>query len=243
MSVSDRAVNRCRIQLLVLHSKTKEGDIISVKRKKKSGNHIKKVVDILVADGDGEGGVDGAAVGSVVVLGLQVGFGARVVTGMAVDAGAVLRGLRGLDAEAVLGELGVAAHVDAGHVPEDGVTALGVFELEDIILVGIGSQLDGDTTAVAVGLPLLRVRATARREGLHVSGTSRNGPRVDVVLHVVGDGDTTTISTTLLRHSSGEGRGEGSQSGEETELVEHHCEENVDVGVLVLNRRESGIQK
>ena len=176
--------------------------------------------------------------GSVVVLGLQVGIGTRSVASMAVDTGAVLAGMGGLDAEAVLGELGVAAHVDTRHVPEDSVAALGVFELEDVFLAGLSSQLDRHTTAVAVGLPLLRVRATARREGLHVSSTTGNGPRVDVVLHVVGDGDTTTAATALGRRSSGEGRSESGQSGEETELVEHHFEENEDVFFLLC--RESG---
>lgn len=170
--------------------------------------------------------------GSVVVLGLQVGFGTRLVASMAVDTGAVLAGLGGLDAEAVLGELGVASHVDARHVPEDGLAALGVFELQDIVLAGISSQLKRHTTAVVVGLPLLGVRATARREGLHVSSTTGNGPRVDVGLHVVGDCDT-TAATALGRHGSGESRSESGQGGEETELVEHHFEENVVVVLCV----------
>lgn len=229
-------------QLLILHSKTKEGDIISVRCKGAETRRKSQKSDtfffFLVADGDLEGGVDRTAVGSVVVLGLQVGIGTRSVASMAVDTGAVLAGMGGLDAEAVLGELGVAAHVDARHVPEDSVAALGVFELEDVVLVGLSSQLDRHTTAVAVGLPLLRVRATARREGLHVSSTTGNGPRVDVVLHVVGDGDTTTAATALGRRSSGEGRSESGQSGEETELVEHHFEENEDVFFLLC--RESG---
>ena len=166
---------------------------------------------------------------SVVILGLQVRLGTLLVPSAAVDTGAVLAGLGGLDREAVLGELGVAAHVDARHVPEDGVAAFGIFELQDIVLAGGGGQLDGHATAVAVGLKLFRVGAAARREGLHVSSTTRDGPRVDVLpqfvenLHAAAAA-TAGLVTSLDGHGVGEGRSESGQGGEETELGEHHFE-------------------
>lgn len=160
----------------------------------------------------------------VVVLGLQVGIGTGLVASSAVDTRAVLAGLGGLDGEAELGESGVAAQVDARHVPVDGLAAFGVFELQDIVLGGFGGQLDGHTAAVAVVLPFFRVGAAARREGLHVASTTGNGPRVDVLLQVVSDADTPTVAASLDGHGVGKGRSESGQGGEETELGEHHFE-------------------
>lgn len=187
--------------------------------------------DSLVANVHGEGSVDRAAVSSVVILGLQVSLSALGVTSLAVDRRAVAVGLGGLDGEAVLGELGVAAHVDARHVPVDGVAGLGVLELQDVILVGLGRQLDGHAAAVAVLAPRLMVGTTARRKGLHISSTTGDGPRVDSVVQVVDDLDAAAAAaaggagSVAGLDAVGEGCGEGSKEGSsETELGEHHFE-------------------
>ncbi len=176
----------------------------------------------LRPEGEDEAGVDGAAVGGMVVLGLEVGLGTRSIAGMAVDSGAVVTGLAGRNVEAVLSEGGSrTVHVDAGHVPEDGVTTLGVLKLKHISLVLAGGKLDGDTTAIGVGLPGFSVGSAARREGMHVANTIGNRPRVDVGIHVVDDGDTAAAVTSdngRLRES----RGEGSKSSSNESLGEHH---------------------
>lgn len=165
--------------------------------------------------------------GSVVVLGLEVGFGTVLVPSVAVDRRAVGTSLGGLNGEPVVGELGVGTHVNARHVPEDGVTALGVLELEHVGLVGMGGNLDGDTTAVAVALPWLRVGTAARREGLHVSGSIGDRPRVDFVFQVVDDFNTAAATSgggVAGLDGVGESCRESSESSSETELGEDHFE-------------------
>ena len=179
----------------------------------------------LRAESQGEAGVDGAAVGSVVVLGLEIGLSARSVPGVTVDGGAVTGGLAGRDIEAVLGEGGSGTvHVNARHVPEDSLSGLGVLELQDIGLVLVGGQLDRDTAAVGVGLEVLGVRAASRAEGVHVANTVRNGPRVDVGVHVVDNGDAGTAALTTDNGGLRESRGEGGQSSSNESLGEHHLE-------------------
>lgn len=178
----------------------------------------------LVANVQDERGGDGAAVGGMVVLGLQVGLGAGSVAGLAVDGGAVAAGLGRLNGEAELGELGVGAHIDAGHVPEDGVAGLGVLVLEDIGLVRLGGQLDGDATAVGVGAPLLGVGAAARREGMHVADAISDRPRVDGLAQVVDDLDAASRGGGVVAalDDMGQGSGEGSKGSSEEGLGEHH---------------------
>ena len=175
--------------------------------------------------------------GSVVVLGLEVGIGTGLVPSVAVDRRAVGTSLGGLNGEPVIGELGVGTHVNARHVPEDGVTALGVLELEHVGLVGLGGQLDGDTTAVAVGLPWLRVGTAARREGLHVSSSIGDRPRVDVVFQVVDDFNTAAATASgggvAGLDGVGESCSESSESSSETELGEDHFE-----GVFVVEKKK-----
>jgi len=169
-------------------------------------------------------------VSSVVVLRLQVSLSTLRVASLAVDRGAVGAGLGGLDGEAVLGELGVGAHVDARHVPEDGVARLGVLELQDVVLVGLGGQLDGDTAAIAVLAPRFLVRAAARRKGLHVTSAIGDRPRVDGAFEVVVDGDAAAATAASVGGGSvagldgvGEGCGEGSEGGHgKSDLGEHH---------------------
>lgn len=183
----------------------------------------------LLADVQGQAGVDGAAVGGVVIRRDEVGIRAGGVTGLADGLGA----RRGLahgreDGEAELGELGVDAHVDAGHVPEDGVGGLGVLELEHVALVLGGGQLDGDAAAVRVGAPLLRVGAAVGRQGLHGADIFRDRPGVDVMGQVVGDQDRArrgngVVAADVGVDARGEGGGQGGEGGGEAEgLGEHH---------------------
>ena len=65
-------------------------------------------------------GVVGAAVSGMIIGGNEICSGASGVASMADSGRAAAAGLAGLDSEAVLGELGVAFHVDAREVPEDG---------------------------------------------------------------------------------------------------------------------------
>lgn len=169
--------------------------------------------------GQGEAGVNGAAVGSVVVIGLLVGLLAVGVASRAGHGGAVAATRGGNDAEAVFDEVGVGAQVDGGHVPEDGVAGLGVLELQDVGLGLGGGELDGNATAVVVGLPAAGVGSAARRKGLHVTDSIRNRPRVDVGSNVVDNGDTTTSG--VLATGVGEGRSETSHGGNESSLEEH----------------------
>lgn len=95
----------------------------------------------LLTDGQGQAGINGAPVGSVVIGRLEVGGSTVGVTGLADSSRAgsrVAAGVGGQDREAVLGELGVGLHVDAGEIPEDGVCALGVLELQHVRLRGVG---------------------------------------------------------------------------------------------------------
>lgn len=195
--------------------------IKGVKRREKKKKKSMAVIR-LCPEGEDEAGVNGAAMGGMVVLGLEVGLGTRRVAGMAVDSGAVVTGLAGRNVEAVLGEgRSSTVHVNGGHVPEDGVTSLGVLKLKHISLVLAGGKLDGDTTAIGVGLPGFSVGSAARREGMHVANTIGNRPRVDVGIHVVDDGDTAAAVTSdngRLRES----RGEGSKGSSNESLGEHH---------------------
>lgn len=139
--------------------------------------------------------VDGAAVGGVVISGLEVSGRASSVTSRANGRGASGSLIRRNDREAKFRELVVASlHVDARHVPEDGVTGLGVLELENVVLLGVEGQLDGDATTVGVGAPCLGVGATAASDSLHGADVAGNGPGVDVLGEVVGDLDTAAVT-------------------------------------------------
>lgn len=167
----------------------------------------------------------------MVISGLQVGSGATRVSGLANSRRAglgVATRVRRQDREAVLGELGVSTHVDARQIPEDGVSALGVLELEDIGLAGVGGQLDGDTTAVRVGLPVLTVGTTIGGQGLHGANVRRNGPGVHVLVQVVGNQDGPGSRNGVVaadQHARRKGRGHSGEGGSQAEcLSEHHLD-------------------
>lgn len=131
----------------------------------------------------------------MVISGLEVSGRASSVTSCANGRGASGSLIRRNDREAEVRELVVASlHVDARHVPEDGVTGLGVLELENVVLLGVEGQLDGDATTVGVGAPCLGVGATAASDSLHGADVSSNGPGVDVLGEVVGDLDTAAVT-------------------------------------------------
>jgi hypothetical protein len=177
----------------------------------------------------------------MVIVRLEVSLSASSIAGTTADGGTVSISGRGSDGETVLGESGVRTEVDAAHVPEDGVTGLGVLELEDIGLVRLSGQLDGDATAVVVGLPGFLVVATARRKGMHVTDSIRNRPRVDGVAQVVDEADAATAGAIAF-DGSGESRGKAGKSSKSKSLGEHHFEwsksllekekENCDVGLF-----------
>lgn len=172
-----------------------------------------------------------ASVSGVVIGRDQIGIGASRVarsTGGS-GAGAIVRG----DGEALGGELRAGTHVDAREIPEDRVTGESVLELEDIGLGRLGGELDGDTTAVGVGLPGLRVGATVGLEGDH--GDIRivgNGPGIEVAAQVVDNGDSTASGLSGSGSVGGTGDdlsrergGNSSKDGSKTEdLGEHHLD-------------------
>jgi len=163
-------------------------------------------------------------VGSVVISRLEVSRRASGVTSGADSLGARGSLISGLDGETKFGELVAGFHVDTREIPEDGVTGFGVLELEDVVLLRVRSQLDGDTTAVGVGLPLLGVLATVGGDGQHGTNLVGDRPGVDVLIEVVGDLDAAGGSVTA-NDAVGEGRGNGSEEGSEAErLGEHHLD-------------------
>jgi len=183
----------------------------------------------LSANGQIESSVDGAAVSGVVISGLEVSRRASTVTSRANGLGARGGLIRGLDREALAGELVARLHVDARQVPEDGITSGGVLELEDIVLLRVEGQLDRDTTAVGVVAPVLRVNTAAAVDGLHGADVASNGPGVYRLVEVVGDLDTAAVTAdhTLAadHHVLGESRGNGGEKGSKAEsLGEHHFE-------------------
>jgi len=133
----------------------------------------------------------------------------------------------GLNSEARLDKVGSLVEIDGGHVPEQSVTILGVFELKNAILGLAGGDLDGDTATVGVGDPVFAV-VTPGAESLHAAGVGRGGPQVDVGIHVVDDLKTATARVAGLNgagFSGSSGVREGSSGGSEKagkEDVESH---------------------
>jgi len=215
--------------------KTLEGVLGSTGRKKwvaKRKFHKECGCNHLLADSQGQAGVDGAAVSGAVIGRHKVGSIASIITSLADGRGAGGGRVGGQNSETVLGELGVDAHVDAGEIPEDSVGGLGVLELQDISLVGVGGQLDGDTAAVGVGLPGLAVGTTVGSQDLHGTDDVGDGPGVDVVGQVVGDQDGATsghgvVAADHVVHAGRKGRGQGSEgSGNAESLSEHHFDKS-----------------
>jgi len=168
-------------------------------------------------------------VSSVVIGRLEVGSSTVGITSLADGLRARVGSANGgNDSETVLGELGTSTHVDAGEIPEDGVTGLGVLELENIGLVGVGGQLDGDTTTIGVGLPGLLVGTTASLDGQHGTNVLRDGPGVDITVQGVGDLNTAASRNSVIaanHHARGQGSSQSSEeSGKAESLGEHHFE-------------------
>ena len=160
----------------------------------------------------------------MVVLGLEISLGAVGIARMAVDSRASLGDMGRLNSEAVLGEHRIIGHVNAAHVPVDGIAVLGVLELEHILLLLGGRELDANTTAVVVGAPAFLVVSTARREGMHVTDSISDRPRVDGRIQVVDDVDASTIAAdNAAVGGSGKRGAKGGQGGNGNDLGEKHC--------------------
>lgn len=136
-----------------------------------------------------------AGVGSPVVVREQVGGGAGNVSRRAGCRRASRVGRADIKAHGA--EFRALAHVDAGQIPPDGGTGEGILVLENIGRLRGERHLDGNTTAVGVGAPVLRIALTAV-QGLHFAGDIRDGPQVDGLSHVVDDLDAVTGDVGLL---------------------------------------------
>jgi hypothetical protein len=136
-----------------------------------------------------------ASVSCPVVVREQVSSSARNITRSASSrsAGLVFRA----DGKAHGGELGVVTHVDTGKIPPDDGLLEGVLVLQDVGLLRSEGHLDGDTTTVGVGAPVLRV-VLATVESVHFTGDVRDGPEVDGLLHVVDNLDTVASDVGVL---------------------------------------------
>lgn len=176
--------------------------------------------------------------GSPVVVGKQVGSSTGNVASSASSrlAGRVSRA----NGEAHGGEIGVVTHVDAGEIPPDGGVLVGVLVLQNVGLLGAEGDLDGDSAAVGVGAPVLRV-GLAAVEGVHVAGDVGHGPEVDGLFHIVDDLDAVAgdVGALLAGHQmavhgvrmvahvvevvhSGEGSCNGAESSEKSEGLGEH---------------------
>lgn len=150
---------------------------------------------------------------------MLVGVGAVGIAGSTGGRGAA--GVTGGDGEAALDEGRGAIHVDGRQVPVESVGVDSVLELEDGVGVALGGgQLDGDTTTVGVGLPLLAVSATAAVEGIHAAGVGRGGPEIDIRAHVVDELDTAgaRVTGTVRQGSSGSSEDAGDEDVGEDHL-------------------------
>jgi len=135
------------------------------------------------------------------VIRVLVRLRAARVTGFASSSSAA--GVARDNREAGSNEFRGRIEVDRGKIPVKGLTLIGVLELENAILAGTGGQLDGDTAAVGVGLPVLAVGAATRVDGLHVSRVLGGGPQVDASVQVVDDLNTSARSGGSAGASAG----------------------------------------
>lgn len=155
------------------------------------------------------------------IIGVLVGLSAVGVAGL--TSSGIAAGVARDSRETVLDEFRGRVHVDGRKVPEKLVGVQSVLELEDAVTGLRGGQLDGDTTTVGVGLPLLAVSTTSRGEGLHITRLSGGGPEVNVGTQVVHDLNITTVGrvvTDAVRESSGS----GSQDAGDDNVGEEHFE-------------------
>ena len=118
-------------------------------------------------------GALGTTMSSMVVGRDQISSATLGVTGLAGGVLALVT-VRG-DIETDFAEERTGAHVDAGEVPEDLWLGKGVFVLQNVVLVGVGGDLDADATAIGVDAPVFRV-GLALRHGDHLVGVFADGP-------------------------------------------------------------------
>lgn len=103
--------------------------------------------------------------------------------------------------------------VDVGKiVPEVGILE-GVLKLSDLRERAVGGDLDGDTTTIGVGAPVLRVSTTVGSELL--SRTSNVGDRGKV------DGETARVLDDGLSSRSSGGKGGKQHSCARDHVVNH----------------------
>lgn len=168
------------------------------------GCDLTRPLDLLQAQRltqvEGHVGCGVTAVGGLVVSGPEVSVAAGGITSRAVDliAVGVVRG----DAETQLVKQRGDLHVDQRDVPPDDGGQEGVLELHDVVKVGGRGDLNGDTTGIGVGLPVLRV-ALAVGQSDHVTGLLTGGPEVDGLADLVENGHA------ALATSGGGGRRRG----------------------------------
>lgn len=126
-------------------------------------------------------------------------------------------------------KFGVAAHVDAGEIPEDSLSPSGVLELQDIGLALRGGQLDRDTATIRVVLPGRGEGAAATLKGLHFPGNIRDLPSVDSAVQFVDDLETAAVAAlTTLQCASVASRQSQSESSEGREKAKSLGEQHFD---------------
>lgn len=217
------------IQELVHQTQGGSNILQIIKKKKKNQNKNPSVLPVLkkyknLSQRQSETRAQRARVGVHVIWELVSILALRIASGTRNRLAARVTGDNG---EARLDKLGSRVKIDGGHVPEKGVTILGVFELKDAIFALAGRHLDGDTTTVGVGGPVLAV-VTSGAESLHGSSIRRGGPQVNVGIHVVDDLKTAAAGIAGLNgagFSGSSGVGESSSGGSEKagkEDVESH---------------------
>lgn len=159
----------------------------------------------------------------MVVGGDEISISAGSVARLASGRRAVAR-VVGSNSETSGGEGRIAAHVDAGKIPEDGGVGQGVLVLQDIGLVGGGGDLDGDTATVGVEAPVLGVTLTTGGESDHLGiSCVADGPQVNGFAHVVDDIDTTSGAVVTALHGSRESGSQSTERGNGSNgLSEHH---------------------
>lgn len=175
---------------------------------------------------NGDGSISRAGESSVVVVGLVVDAAAFLNASFAGDRSAA--GVGGGHRDTIVLE-GVA--VDVGEIVVDRLIADRVFELGDGAGARVGSNLDGDSAAVGVGLVRTRVLITSG-DGLHLRGAVGDDPEVDIeVARVLDDGATSGSS-------GGDGGGERGESSEtvHVDVGRVNERENVQVIRLIVQR-------
>ena len=155
------------------------------------------------------------------IIGVLVSLGAVGVARL--TSSSITAGVAGDSRKTVLDEFRRSVHVDGRKVPEELVRVQSVLELEDAVTFLRGGHLDGDTTTVGVGLPLLAVSAATGGESLHITGLSGGGPEIDVGAQVVHDLNI-TAARRVVADAVGKSSGSGSQDAGDDNVGEDHFE-------------------